>query len=167
MNAQAAAFRVAASLLNDAGITWWLSDGAVLGALRGGAFLPTDPDVDLGVRADDMPAVRAAFAAHRIRRDRASQLWPVIDGVKIDVHGHELDLTAGEVFYRLGRREQYRYAFPAHLFGVLDTVDFYGVTAKIPTPAEEYLTVHYGPDWATPRPVWRWDADPPCLRISP
>lgn len=163
MTAQVEAFRAAAKLLDAAGVTWWLSDGAVLGAVRDGGFLRTDPDVDLGVWAADMPTVRATFdaAGWPISRDRAGQLWAIHRGVKVDVHGHEHTDT-GMVRYELARG-RLAYQFPARLFTSFDTDDFCATPTRIVTEWDDYLTAHYGPDWRTPKPIWRWDRDPPCL----
>jgi hypothetical protein len=68
------------------------------------------------------------------------------------------------VWYPLGAAESVSYAFPARLFGEFEQYEVYGLPVWVPYPAEEYLAAHYGPDWRTPRPSWRWNADPPCLR---
>lgn len=162
MTAQVDAFRLAATVLDEAGVLWWLSDGAVLGAVRDGRFVATDPDVDLGVWAADMPTVRAALAdtGWKVTRDRPGQVWAIHDGVKIDVHGH---VRAGDrVRYELARG-RLAYQYPANLFDAFAPATFHGVATRTPDPAEAYLTAHYGPDWRTPRARWRWDVDPPCL----
>lgn len=162
MTAQVEAFRRAAKILDMAGVAWWLSDGAVLGAVRGGGFVATDPDVDLGLWADAMPTARKAFlaAGWPLKRDRAGQVWALHDGVKVDLHGHRVD--GDRVSYELARG-RLAYVFPSHLFGDLAPVTFCGIEARMPHPTETYLALHYGPDWRTPRARWRWDADPPCI----
>lgn len=166
MSSQVDAFRHAAKILDDTGVTWWLSDGSVLGAVREGKFLASDADVDLGVWATDMSVVRAAFAAAGwpLKRDRSGQLWPVHDGVKVDIHGHER--TGDWVWYELSRG-RLAYQFPARLFDTLAPVTLHGVQTLMPSPPEDYLVAHYGADWGTPRTSWRWDASPPCLAVGP
>lgn len=160
--AQVAAFRAAADALNDAGITWWLSDGTVLGHIREGRFLATDPDVDLGVWIGDMPAARKALAPlGTLGRDRPHQLNVTVGGVKVDVHGHERD--GDRVWFRLGRNSELRYVFPARVFDRLQPTIFYLRHCLMPSPPESYLEAHYGPDWLKPRAAWRWDKDPACL----
>ncbi|HEV2929906.1 MAG TPA: glycosyltransferase [Propionibacteriaceae bacterium] len=162
--AQVAAFRAAADALNEAGITWWLSDGALLGHIREGRFLDSDPDVDLGVWADDMPRVKAALGGlSAVTRDRPHQLNITVVGVKVDIHGHERD--GDQVWFRLGRHSELRYVFPAALFDAMQPTIFYLRRTLAPSPPEEYLTAHYG-DWTVPRKRWRWDADPPCLEVQ-
>lgn len=168
MSAQVDAFRLAAKVLSEIPVRWWLSDGAVLGAVREGQFLATDPDVDLGVWASDIPAVREAFVAAGwpLRRDRPGQLWPTHDGVKVDIHGHQHDFRRDLVWFELARGKL-RYQFPAELFDTLTPVELHGVTARMPSPPAAYLVVHYGDTWRTPRSQWRWDRDPPCLAPGP
>lgn len=162
MSAHIDAFRHAAKTLDEAGVTWWLSDGSVLGAVREGRLLPWDPDVDLGVWHGDMPAVRAAFlaAGWPLKRDLPGQLWAVRSGVKVDLHGHER--IGDAVSYELARG-RLAYQFPGRLFDRFTPIEIHGVKAQVPAPPHDYLAAHYGTDWRTPRQRWRWNLDPPCV----
>lgn len=149
-----------ASRLDDTGVEWWLSDGTALGCHREGGFIASDLDIDIGVWKEDMAAVSDVLPGTSWR-DRPHQLWRFDYGVKIDVHGHE---RRGDiVFFRLGSRSHLRYEFPARLFERFESASFYGWPVLLPSPIDEYLTVHYGA-WQTPTTQWRWDASPPCLR---
>jgi hypothetical protein len=161
---QVDAFTDAAGVLDAAGVTWWISDGAVLGHVRDGGFVATDPDVDLGFWADDLPVVERAFEAAGWRRLPSNDFKLLRDRVSVDLHAHVRD--GDRVFFELGNGK-YRYVFPAHVFGEFDRVEFNGRQVLTPSPAEDYLEAHYGPGWRTPVKNWRWDADPPCLeRVS-
>lgn len=149
-----------ASVLNDLGVVWWLSDGAALGCVREGRFLPTDPDVDIGLWADDELAVRERLDSEGWEKHPKS-----IDptylryDAKLDLHGH---VRSGEtVSFVLGR--QWAYRFSAYLFDSFDSYEFYGMTVRVPSPADRYLTEHYGADWRSPRGGWQWRTDPPCV----
>lgn len=166
MSRQVDALRLAAKVLDEIPVRWWLSDGAVLGAVREGRLLAGDPDVDLGVWAADIPAVRAAFgeAGWPLKRDRPGQLWPVHDGVKVDIHGHMLD--GNRVWFELARG-RLAYQFPAELFDTLAPVKLHEVQTRMPSPPADYCLAHYGPSWRRPVGRWRWDRDPPCLAPGP
>jgi hypothetical protein len=166
LSPQVDAFRLAAKVLDEIPVRWWLSDGAVLGAVREGRLLPGDPDVDLGVWHADMPMARAAFlaAGWPVKRDRPGQLWAVHSGVKVDIHGHVAD--GDRVWYELSHGRLV-YQFPARPFDTLAPVELHGVRTRMPTPPEDYLVAHYGVDWRTPRTRWRWDRDPPCVAPGP
>lgn len=153
-------FLDAASALDAAGILWWLSDGSALGCHREGAFIKSDPDIDIGVWIDDLPVAFDVLPG-KIRRNRPHQLWKIDGGIKVDVHGHERG--ADTVFFRLGNKSELRYEFPALLFDGFGAATFYGRPVLLPSPIEDYLTAHYG-DWETPTSKWRWDQSPPCLR---
>jgi lipopolysaccharide cholinephosphotransferase len=45
--------------LTDRGIDWWLDSGSLLGAARYGHLIPWDDDIDIGVRYDDVDAIKA------------------------------------------------------------------------------------------------------------
>lgn len=156
MTPMAAAFHRACRDL--AGITFWLSDGSLLGAHRDGEV--AGPDLDLGVWVEDLPRVRQALTARVVTR-RPSQIKARYGATPVDIHGHHRD--GDTVWYPLHRRQHLAYAYPARLFQVLTRVELYGLPALAPSPVEDYLVAHYGSDWATPRTGWRWDRDPPCL----
>ena len=158
------AFLLAAELLDVAEITWWLSDGAALGCVREGKFLRSDHDIDLGCWAGDLPNVRDVLTGQgfgKLRRDMPGQVQIRRPGIKLDIHGHS---RHGDVVeYPLGGNAEYRYRFPARLFDQFEVREFYGWHVRVPCPSDDYLTAHYGDDWRTPNPVWRWNASPPCL----
>lgn len=157
-------WRRVARLLSAAGVRFWLCDGSALGAVREGRFLPTDRDIDLGVWPADRVRLLAAFtrAGRVMRRVTPTQLQPVAK-TKIDIHVHTpLPDDPGRVFYRLGKRGRVAYAFDAALFAELQPIELHGVRTLVPPP-DAYLTAHYGPDWRTPRPKWRYDRDPACV----
>lgn len=162
MNEREEAFVTAAGLLDEAGVTWWLSDGAALGCVREGSFLESDGDIDLGCWAQDLPRVRDVLTPlGKLGRDRSGQVQIRRSGIKLDIHGHTR--RGDRVGFPLGKVGQYRYVFPAYLFETFEAWTFYERTVRVPSPHGEYLTAHYGADWRIPQKQWRWDRDPPCL----
>lgn len=148
-----------AEVLDRLGVAWWLSDGAALGCVRDGRFLDTDPDVDIGLWAEDEAAVRAVLDAEGWQPHPQS-IDPTYlrHGVKLDLHGHVRD--GDTVAFVLGR--QWRYRFSGRLFDRFEVYTFYGLEVRVPSPAGQYLTEHYG-DWRTPQGGWQWRTDPPCV----
>jgi hypothetical protein len=157
-------FAEAARILDAMGVTWWLSSGTLLGAVREGRLLPWDGDIDIGIWPKDVPAVRAAFIEEGwpFHRDYETQLWPYKDGVKIDIHPH---FTEGDVVFKVhGVEQNLRMDYPAHLFSDMGMISFYGRTVLIPSPAEEYLATQYGEGWRTPVQKWDWRYSPLNMR---
>ena len=158
MTQQETVFLQAAQALDQAGILWWLSDGAALGCHREGRFLPTDPDLDIGFWQHDQPAVTEAFNGWT--RSTGADFKYLRHNVKIDLHGHQRQ--GDHVWFPLANGTLC-YTFPAHLFNTFHQATFYGQPVLLPSPPTDYLTAHYGRDWHTPQPAWQWDHDPPCL----
>jgi hypothetical protein len=48
---------------------------------------------------------------------------------------------------------------PRRFFEKLETIEFYGVTFRIPSEVEEYLKYHYGENWKIPQKKWDWTED--------
>ena len=46
-----------------AGVTYWVTGGTLLGAMRHGGFIPHDDDVDIEVPASDLPRAAEALGA--------------------------------------------------------------------------------------------------------
>lgn len=155
--AQVAAFKAAADILNETGVEWFLTSGLLLGHIREGRILPWDLDVDIGIWPDGVERVREAFQGWQFKRDFDSQMWPVHNKTKIDIHTHYRD---GDTVYKLhGKQQRIRMDYPAYLFDLQPSV-FYLRDCLIPSPPEEYLAHMYGDDWLTPKKEWKWDESP-------
>jgi hypothetical protein len=116
--------------------------------------------VDVGIFPDDAKRARAAFrkAGWQFKRDFASQMWPVHDGVKIDLHIHYRE--GNEVYKLHGKQQRIKMSHPAHLFDNLTPTVFYLRDTLMPSPPEDYLAHMYGDDWLTPKREWKWDESP-------
>ncbi len=51
--------------------------------------------------------------------------------------------------------------FPTDFFENLSAANFHDMTFNTPKPAEDYLTLVYGPNWRTPRVKWEFSVDAP------
>jgi phosphorylcholine metabolism protein LicD len=158
-------FDRAARILDQSGVEWWLSDGTALSCVREGKFEPWQKDCDFGVWSEDLPGVRKMFErkGYRSRHEVADQFKA--DGM-LDIKGHRrrgahVDCVFMEGSHKI-HPEGVVYRFPAHLFDFFDLYPFHGRQVRLPSPAEEYLTVHYG-DWRTPVKEWQWDRDAACI----
>lgn len=64
-----------------------------------------------------------------------------------------------DVVRMMWRRSSVRFTLivvPKHYFEKLNTIKFYGMTFNIPSDVEDYLKLHYGEDWRTPKKEWVW-----------
>ena len=146
--AQAAAhLRDVDEIFGRCGMDFWLTEGTALGAVRDGRVIPTDTDIDVGVR--DGRALRAC-ALPRLRR-RGFMVWrdkphivSVVRGfLRLDVMvlapgGHCVDMPCDEM---------------ERFVANLRRVDLYGRTFW--TLGEDYLRRVYGADWRTFRYQWK------------
>ena len=145
-------------LLQRHGIPHWLDFGAVLGAVRGGEFVPWDGDVDFGILRHDLERVRmledeVARAGHylnvndplvwRVQLSRTNSLhadlfpWREEDGVlKMSWPGYPDEC----------------WAFPQRYLNEVQPVELYGHVFPAPAPLHEFLERYrYGPEYLVPR----------------
>jgi phosphorylcholine metabolism protein LicD len=157
-------WRRVAGLLATAGVRYWLSNGTALGAVRDGDFIASDADIDLGIWPDDQQRMLDAFArrGYLPRKIRPTHVF-VAAPVTIDIKVHTYCDDGARVYYKIGKRQRIRYEFDAHLFEDLRPIELHGIRTLVPSPPEEYLAAHYGPDWRTPRDGWNWRTDPACI----
>lgn len=152
---------VAATLLKEAkevldehGVTFFLRQGTCLGAVRDGAFIPWDDDLDIGsivgLHGFDekvIDPVAESFLARgfHVRRSRFDgEAW-----LGIMKHNIRIDWVCFEV--RKGHITHFpAVRIPVHLFTTLEPIDFIGQQFLVPSPPEEYLQHKYGPNWRTP-----------------
>ena len=140
-----------------AGVTAWIQDGTLLGAVRHGAIIPWDYDMDLGVmsgdwtpEADDI-LKRWGFksdANHNTPESDYHQKWSK-RGVRFCVF-HYYREPDGSIWHGI-RKKRYRFVYPREF--ELEPVQLSGVWFPAPSPPEAFLTTKYG-DWRRPRRAW-------------
>ncbi len=150
-------------VLDEAGITFFLREGTLLGAVRDGGLMPWDDDVDLcsifGRHVFSEDAVESIARTVRDRgflvrigrnhyctavsivRDSAPVTWSC---------NHVID---DALFMFPGVR------LPLHLFADLRPTDFLGEQFLVPHPPEEYLAAKYGEDWRVPKRAGEYERD--------
>lgn len=147
--------------LVSAGVTAFLVDGTLLGAVREGQFLAHDRDIDLGVFEETYTprAVaafrRAGFTVHRQYGTRAV-------GYEISFRRH--DVKVDVFLYYLADGFRFHAAWPkrkppiryAYVPFELKPIAFCGRDYMAPSPPEDFLERKYGADWRIPVTEWDW-----------
>ena len=155
--------REAKQILDKQGITFALSSGTCLGAVRDNALIPWDDDIDLGsvlglngLTEEKIERVADVFRDNgftvRIApQDRYISVLLLKHSIRIDWNGFRIieDCT----FHYPGVR------IPARMLTDLKEIDFIGEKFYVPNPPEEYLYLKYGKDWTIPKKAGQYEAD--------
>ena len=144
-------------IMDEQGVVFFLRQGTCLGAIRDGAFIPWDDDLDIGsifglhgFKKESVEPVAAAFRGHgyHVRISRAGRdtwLGMMKHNVRIDWYCYRQQ--RGNIVHFPG------VPIPVRLFRDLKEIDFLGERFLAPNPPEEYLRFKYGPDWMTPKRI--------------
>ena len=153
----AALLREAKEVFDELGVVFFLRQGTCLGAVRDGAFIPWDDDIDLGsiygmhgLTKRSAASVAEAFRARGFHVEEATHSGETWLGI---MKRHiRIDWLCYRV--RKGRIVHFpNVSIPAELFTRLEEIDFVGERFRVPSPPQEYLRCKYGPNWATPKRV--------------
>lgn len=157
----------------EMGLTFFLMDGTLLGAIRDGGFCKNDwDDIDIGIFSAEYD--RTAEMVRRLkplgfevfketvykstvcRKGRLEGFGIRRGGCHFDVMRICRHPIRAEC-YNIGSGPSGYMAFVYPAFRELEDVEFYGLQCKKPVNHEEYLTARYS-DWRTPRtrPGWNW-----------
>ena len=134
------------------GVCFWLRDGTALGVVRGGRILASDDDVDIGVWAQDLPAVERAledleklgfvvyekyfFMISLLRRWESIEIVISKSWAADDTYHHFVDT----------------------FFEDLKPVEYLGRKFNVPSRSDAYLEFCYGPDWRIPKSFSWWSS---------
>lgn len=138
-----------AEVLERLGARYFLADGALLGAVRNGDFIPWDDDVGIWMKAEDFRILVTAITA-----EIESSGFHVTQGhrrnpkLNIYMYGEKFEL---ESWRRRGTwRVRWGLKIPAHLLDNPGQIQLRGRFYPCPNPHEEFLEHRYGEDWKTP-----------------
>ena len=144
--------------LNGAGHKVFINSGTLLGAVREGAFLGHDDDIDLGLimsSSKDSDVARELVATYR--RLSAALDLPIKTSFNGPVLKIKLPSDVVVDLFPTWVRDSRVYVWP-HTFGELDKEDLlplatqslHGVDMPAPADPEKMLALNYGEGWRTP-----------------
>ena len=155
MSAAETVLKEATAVLDEFGIVFFLRHGTCLGAVRDGAFIEWDDDLDIGsiiglhgLTEDSIEPVVAAF------RERGFDAIVTEADLHISVELNKLDAPLDWTCYRIVDDSIYQWPMvkiPVELHTDLKPIEFLGEELNVPNPPEEYLRLKYGPEWMIPK----------------
>jgi hypothetical protein len=164
---------LARDALTQLKIPYFLADGTLLGLVRGGCFIDSDDDIDIGVLAEDFNILTfGLFASLMRRRGFFHRHFHGVWGKYFVAHWWRQDVVVDTGFYfRRGdqrithgfdKSHIIEFSYPARLFEARSQVEFYGNTFMAPEDGTAVLSHQYG-DWRVPRTDWEWKTSPPNI----
>lgn len=163
MTVAEALLKEAKQILDQLGLAFFLRHGTCLGAVRDGAFIEWDDDLDIGsvIGLHGLTEKRVHEAAEVFKKHDFDA--EVIDSelhlsVDLKKFGTQMDWTC----YRIIDDSIYQWPvikIPASLHEDLKEIEFLGEKFHVPNPPEEYLRLKYGPDWMTPKKSGGFEQD--------
>ena len=147
------------NILEKIGVTYYLSSGTLLGAVREKDFIPWDWDVQMYLTMGNAYPLRDkitksfinnSFIIHKFNDNNDSLKWD------IRKNGIIFELTAWYLKGKWRYRKKESMRVPAYLFDGYYNINFKGINYRTLNPPEEYLKFCYG-DWKTPKRTSRKD----------
>lgn len=140
-------FKIVNKIFKDADLRWYPAFGTLLGIVREHDFIEWDEDIDLYILEEDEEKFRCTLwnlkeeGFELVRYERRGLYSIMRNGDYIDFY------VLKKISNNL-RHSNVSFIFEKYLNDVT-TIDFKGVSVKIPIEYDEYLTLEYG-DWRTP-----------------
>lgn len=148
-------------ILDKYNIEFWLDFGTLLGFVRQGDFLLTDPDIDIGVKREEKEKIINILNELEkignlsiVSRVEYANSVPYLAGLKIYRGDTWIDIAFYFKFEdkRIWTISQWDkvMVFDEKYFNELQDLEVKGVVFKIPNYIEELLILKYGEDWRRP-----------------
>jgi phosphorylcholine metabolism protein LicD len=150
-------------VFDNAGITFFLFYGTLLGAIREKDFILYDADVDIGIFGKDIIRVRDLekelkclgynmFVGTGIKSYKGKA---ILNHIHIEREKNSVKLDIYPLFLQNGRRwwfnhtNKYWIGFPysAKYFESFKTIEFKGAEYRVPNPPEDFLEEMWGTWW--------------------
>lgn len=157
MSVAEAVLKEAKAVLDEFAVVFFLRHGTCLGAVRDGALIGWDDDLDIGsiiglhgLTEDSIEPVVAAF------RERGFNAIVEEAELHIEVVLNKLDTPLDWTCYRVVDDSIYQWPMvkiPVELHTDLKPIEFLGEKFNVPNPPEEYLRLKYGPEWMIPKRI--------------
>jgi hypothetical protein len=156
-----------ATLRDRVGLPAFICYGTLLGAVRDGALIGHDNDVDIAYLSDQAYPVDVVREAHRVERVLRDEGWNVRrgSGSRVNVRLDQADgskrfvdvFTAHWVGDRLYMPQDTGFVIAREGIVPLTTVELNGRPFPAPAAYEELLALTYGPGWRTPDPSFKYE----------
>ena len=142
-------FREVYNLIIEMGLRVWITNGTLLGAIRDGAFIELDDDIDMDMLEPDFIEVMY------ILKEKLMDLGYVVrlvDGknpkMSFYKEGYKTSIGALKIQGSWLTRPIQKY--PKKLFDNDLLINFYGIKCLAPNPPEPFLEHVYGSSWKIP-----------------
>lgn len=150
------------NILNEAGVSYWLEGGSLLGAARYGDIIPWDYDVDIGIYQHEIS--KCSYLVEAEKHSNTGKTY-------VDNEGYTWEKATEGDFFRI-QYSQYNHLhvdifpffekdgimtkktwfethrqdreFPAHYLKPLETIDFIGIKVSAPNNVREFLEFKFG-----------------------
>uniref|UniRef100_A0A7S4RW50 LicD/FKTN/FKRP nucleotidyltransferase domain-containing protein n=1 Tax=Alexandrium monilatum TaxID=311494 RepID=A0A7S4RW50_9DINO len=155
--------------LGRVGVTYWVTGGTLLGAVRHQGFIPHDDDVDIELFASDLPrAIEALGAVGRSFRGLGE--WPGsnVPMGRFFFWGADGRFSESiDVFLREDSLEELR-EFPSRQeVYPLRRADFHNISVPVPCNPDPFLARCYSGSWAEEAVIWGHTAHGRELLLAP
>lgn len=158
-------------LFTEHDIIYWIDYGTLLGAVRDGAMIPWDTDIDIGILAPDIEKIFALenqmredgfdFVAHPLTRPERLAPYCMLFLFYSKLNRLNVDMSVWvEIDDGILRRSWYGKGeraigkdFKKSLIFPMGEISMYGRNFKCPNDVNTFLSYRYGPKYMTPKRV--------------